>query len=236
VLEALRARKVRRILLTPSVHDGGFLRELQDAAPAASASIENVDRAEIDRIVPGQVTQGVIAEVEPVRASTVEQILTAAGAGLRPALLLVLDQIQDPRNLGSLLRTAEAAGAHGVIVTDRRSAPLTGVVTKASAGAIYHLPIASAGNLARCLAQLQREGIWTIGLTTGVERTIFECDLTAPSAIVIGGEGGGLRRLTQERVDMTASIPMLGQIESLNASVAGAVALFEAVRQRIVEG
>jgi 23S rRNA (guanosine2251-2'-O)-methyltransferase len=233
VLEAARAGKAQLILVSTSLHDPSFLDSIREAA-GDRARVEIVDRARIDAVVRGQLHQGVAAQIEQLPMSTPEEILAAVERDTKPALLLVLDQIQDPRNLGSLIRTAEAAGVQGVITTERNSAPLTGVVEKASAGAISHVPIAPARNLSRLLTLLQAKGIWTLGLDGDAERTIYETDLTVPLAIVVGSEGRGIRRLTEERVDMLAKIPMFGRVPNLNASVAGGIALFEAVRQRHV--
>jgi 23S rRNA (guanosine2251-2'-O)-methyltransferase len=148
------------------------------------------------------------------------------------AFILVLDQVQDPHNFGALLRTAEAAGVQAAIVPDRRSAPLSGTVAKTSAGALSHLPILEVKNLVRALDDLRQAGIWVIGLDAAAHVSLFETDLAVPLALVIGGEGEGLRRLTREHCDLLLKLPMRGAIESLNASVAGSIALFEGVRQR----
>jgi 23S rRNA (guanosine2251-2'-O)-methyltransferase len=144
----------------------------------------------------------------------------------------MLDQVQDPHNFGALLRSAEATAVHAVVVPERRSAPLAGTVAKTSAGALSLLPILEVNNLVRALDALKRSGIWIIGLDAGAGLSLFDVDLNVPLVLVIGGEGEGLRRLTRERCDLLVRLPMRGSIESLNASVAGAVAMFECVRQR----
>ncbi len=160
------------------------------------------------------------------------QLLELVRQDSGPALLLIADEIQDPHNLGSLLRTAESAGAHGAVLTQRRSAPLTGVVAKASAGAMFHLPLAPAPNLARTLGDIKQEGIWTVGLAETASQSLYDLDLTVPLALVVGSEGRGLRRLTADTLDIVAALPMKGRISSLNASVAGGIALYEVLRQR----
>lgn len=232
VIEALRSGKVRRVLVARGIQDQAFLSELEQIVETSDARLETVDSSAIDQLARGETTQGVLAEVHAFSFSTIEQIIAGSINDDRASLMLILDQVQDPMNLGSLLRSAEVAGAHGAFITERRSAPITGTVSKASAGAIHHLAIAQSGNLTHLFTQLASSGIWTLGLNEDAPQTIYETDMTVPLAIVVGGEGSGMRRLTGDRVDMLASIPTLGHIESLNASVAGAIALFEAVRQR----
>ena len=231
VLEALRSGSARRVLMLQSV-EPSFRRSIEAAVTLANTPLEIVDRTRIDGIVPSGKSQGVVASVARISARDPDAIIAAATSSNTPALLLVLEEIQDPGNLGSLIRSAEAAGCHGVIVTEHRTAPLRGTVSKSSAGAVHHLPIAATGNMSHLLERLKNSGVWTIGLSAEAGQTIYACDLAAPTAIVVGGEGSGLRRLTAERVDLMASIPMRGRIGSLNASVAGAIALFESVRQR----
>jgi 23S rRNA (guanosine2251-2'-O)-methyltransferase len=145
---------------------------------------------------------------------------------------VVLDGIEDPQNFGAIARVAEAAGAAGLVVQKRRSAPVTGAAVKASAGALAHLPVVSVVNLPRAIGELKAAGIWTVGLDSDAEQSIYSIDLRVPLALVIGAEGRGLRRLVREKCDWRVSLPMMGLVTSLNASVAGGIALFEAVRQR----
>ena len=149
-----------------------------------------------------------------------------------PPLIVVLDGIEDPRNLGAIARTVDAAGGGGLVVPERRAAPVTGAAVKASAGALVHVPLAPVVNLVRALEELKAAGVWTIGLDARADQSLYDLDLRLPSAFVVGGEGRGLRRLARERCDWRAGLPMQGHVSSLNASVAVAVALFEAVRQR----
>jgi 23S rRNA (guanosine2251-2'-O)-methyltransferase len=173
-----------------------------------------------------------MAEVVERRLTDVEELLRTVAQADRQPFLLALDQVQDPYNLGSLLRTAHAAGAQGVIVPERRSAPVSGVVAKASAGAVSHLPILEVTNLARTLEALKKGGIWIVGLDGSAQEPIYGVDLTVPVALVVGGEGAGLRRLTREHCDLLLYIPMFGKVASLNAAVAGAIGMYELVRQR----
>ena len=149
-----------------------------------------------------------------------------------PALIVVLDGIEDPQNFGAILRTVDAVGAHGVVRQTRHSAPLGGATSKASAGALAHVKIADVVNVARAVEDLKDAGIWTVGLAGDAPQTYARMDLTVPTAIVLGAEGTGLRRLVRERCDLLAKIPMLGHVDSLNVSVAAGVVLYEAVRQR----
>jgi 23S rRNA (guanosine2251-2'-O)-methyltransferase len=176
--------------------------------------------------------QGIIAFLSPYSFAKVESILSAA-LDERAALILVLDGIQDPQNLGALIRTAYVCGAHGVVVPKDRAAPLTAVVDKASAGALEHLDVARVTNLKRTLEIFKREGIWVVGLTMEGDRQIYELDLCQHTALVIGGEARGIRPLVQRACDMFAAIPQRGRLDSLNAAAAGAMALYEAMRQRL---
>jgi 23S rRNA (guanosine2251-2'-O)-methyltransferase len=171
----------------------------------------------------------VVADAERGADYSVEELVRTADP---PALLVVLDGIEDPHNLGAILRTADAAGAHGVVLQKRRSAALDGAAAKASAGAVAHVRIAEVVNIARAIGELKEAGVWTIGLAAQATTHYDGIDFTLPTAIVVGAEGEGLRRLVRERCDRLASIPMAGHVGSLNVSVAAGVALFEAVRQR----
>jgi len=161
-----------------------------------------------------------------------EQLLEVARERGEPPLLIALDHIEDPHNLGAIIRTADAAGVHGVIIPQRRAAALTGSVARASAGAVEYVPVARLGNLSNALASLAKEDIWTVGIDPSGQRDYTEVDYRQPTAIVIGAEGKGLSRLIKERCDLLASIPMRGRIASLNASVAAALVMYEAARQR----
>ncbi len=192
-------------------------------------SIRRVDTGELDRLAPGAVHQGVVGELKAAREYDVADLVREAPP---PALLVVLDGIEDPHNFGAILRTVDAAGAHGVIRQTRRSAALGSAAAKASAGAVAHVKIADVVNIARAVEELKELGVWSVGLSGDAVASYDQVDLTVPVALVLGAEGTGLRRLVRERCDFLMKIPMSGHIASLNVSVAAGVALFEAVRQR----
>jgi 23S rRNA (guanosine2251-2'-O)-methyltransferase len=227
VREALRTGRARAVRLAG--RDDARLRALAALAAERGVRVTRVPAEVLDRQARGGVHQGVVAEV-------VEEDSWDVGGLVREAravpLLVVLDGIEDPHNVGAILRTADAAGADGVVLQRRRSAALGGAAAKASAGALAHVRIAQVVNIARAIEELQAAGVWVVGLAGEAERAWDQVDFTMPSAIVVGAEGAGLRRLVRERCDFLASIPMGGQVGSLNVSVAAGVALFEAVRQR----
>jgi 23S rRNA (guanosine2251-2'-O)-methyltransferase len=175
------------------------------------------------------VHQGVVAEIEAQDVYDVGELVRGASG---PPLIVVLDGIEDPQNLGAILRTADAAGVDGVVVQDRRSARRDGAAVKASAGAVAHVKIAEVVNIARAVEELNESGVWTVGLAGDAETPYDGIDFTLPTALVLGAEGTGLRRLVRERCDHLASIPMLGHVGSLNVSVAAGIVLFEVIRQR----
>ncbi len=225
VLEALRAERVRTVRLAS---DSRKTAEIRRFAQESGIPVVRVPPAALDRMAGGAAHQGVAADVDPPEAVSLEALI----GGLRePALLLVLDGIEDPGNLGAILRSAEAAGVDGVVRQTRRAAPL-GQVEKASAGAASHVRIVSVVNIARAVAALRAAGVWAVGLEADGDDLYRDVDLTLPTALVVGSEGRGLRRLVRDRCDRVVSIPMLGRVNSLNVSVAAGVALFEAVRQR----
>lgn len=228
VLEALRAGRVRKLRVGPRSD-----RRVEDAialARKAGIPVERTDGASLDRAARGGVHQGLAAEVESPRDYGIDELV--AGASPDVPLLVVLDGVEDPYNVGAILRSIDAAGAHGVVRQARHAASLDGIVAKASAGAVATVRIATVVNIARALDELKDAGVWTVGLAGESAERYDDIDLTVPTAIVLGAEGSGLRRLVRERCDRLAAIPMHGQVESLNVSVAAGVMLFEAVRQR----
>jgi 23S rRNA (guanosine2251-2'-O)-methyltransferase len=227
VREALRAGRVRRMAIGDR-HDRR-LRELVEEATAHAVIVEVAPRAELDRRARGGVHQGVVAQLAEAASWTLDDLVRDASA---PPLLVVLDGIEDPHNLGAILRSCDAAGADGVVRQTRRAAPLDGVVAKASAGALSHVRIADTVNIARSLEELKTLGVWSVGLAAEAEKSYDEVDLTVPVAFVLGAEGAGLRRLVRESCDWLVRIPMRGHVDSLNVSVAAGIVLFEAVRQR----
>jgi 23S rRNA (guanosine2251-2'-O)-methyltransferase len=238
VREALRAgRPIRRLLIAEGAATRGTLAEIVEAAHAAKVRIDRVPRERLDRIAASRSHQGVIAEAETFRYRTWREALSVAEQRRERPLVLALDGITDPGNLGSLLRSAEAAGCHGVVVPSRRSADVTPVVEKASAGALEHLIVDRVTNLVRSLKDLKAAGLWVVGLDADAPGTIWTCELLAePVVLAVGAEGPGLSRLVAETADALVRIPMGGRIQSLNAATAGTVALFETVRKRHAEG
>lgn len=228
VLEALRAGRVAVVRVSASA-SRDRLREVRELARASGVPVHEVSAADLDRAARGGVHQGVAADVTAGPSYSVEELVANAAA---VPLLVVLDGIEDPHNVGAILRTADAAGVDGVIRQSRHAARLDGAAAKASAGAIAHVRVADVVNIARAVEDLKTAGVWTIGLAGDAPEPYDAIDLTVPTAIVLGAEGTGLRRLVRERCDRLASIPMRGRVASLNVSAAAAVVLFEAVRQR----
>ena len=227
VLEALRAGGVTG--LTVSRRADRRLQDVLRLAEARGVSVAYVDPHELDRRAGSRTHQGVLADVRPAREHTVESLVKAADG---PALLVVLDGIEDPHNVGAILRSVDASGAHGVVRQARRAARLDAAAAKASAGAVSYVPLATVVNVARTLEELKALGVWTIGLAGDAALSYDHVDFTLPTALVLGAEGAGLRRLVRERCDRLAAIPMRGHVGSLNVSVAAGIVLFEALRQR----
>ena len=227
VLEALRAGRVLALHLSDR-HDRRTAEILRLAAEAGTP-VQRVPLAALNQALNGAVHQGVMAELATPREHSVADLVSEAAAA---PLLVVLDGIEDPQNLGAILRTADAAGVDGVVRQSRRAAPLSGAAAKTSAGAIVHVKIAVVVNIVRALEELKQAGVWTVGLAGDGSRRYDAIDLTLPTAVVVGAEATGLRRLVREHCDWLVAIPMRGHVESLNVSVALGVALFEAVRQR----
>jgi 23S rRNA (guanosine2251-2'-O)-methyltransferase len=228
VLEALRSGRATRLRVGPRSD-----RRVEAAlalARAGGIAVERVDATALDRAARGGVHQGIVAEIEEPPEYGVADLV--AGAAPAAPLLVVLDGVEDPHNVGAILRTADAAGVHGVVRQARHAAALDGAVAKASAGAVSRARIATVVNIARAIEELKAAGVWTVGLAGDAPETYDAVDFTLPSAVVLGAEGTGLRRLVRERCDRVVSIPMQGSVASLNVSAAGAVVLFEAVRQR----
>lgn len=227
VLEALRAGRVRELRV--GVRDAGRMESVLALAAERGVRVQRVPVESLDRDARGGVHQGVVALVADQRDYSIEELI--GGASGAP-LLVVLDGIEDPHNLGAILRTADAAGVDGVIVQSRRSAALGGAAAKASAGAVAHVRIATVVNIARTLDELKAAGVWTVGLAGEADTPYDAVDFRLPTAVVLGAEESGLRRLVREKCDILAMIPMHGHVASLNVSVAAGVTLFEAVRQR----
>jgi 23S rRNA (guanosine2251-2'-O)-methyltransferase len=230
VTEALRAKRVTALRVSPRADDR--LTVILRAAEQQGIPVRRADSHELERFANGGVHQGVVADVQDARSYSVEDLVSGAGG---VPLIVVLDQIEDPHNAGAILRTVDAAGGDGVVRQSRHAARLDGAAAKASAGAVSHVKVAEVVNIARALDDLKAVGVWTVGLAGDAPQPYDAVDLTVPTAIVVGAEGTGLRRLVRERCDWLASIPMHGHVQSLNVSVAAGIALFEALRQRRVK-
>jgi len=227
VLEALRAGRVRSLRLAGRADRR--MQEVLQAAAAAGVEVRQVDARELDRTARGAVHQGVVAEVADLPSFDVADLVRDVQGA---PLLVVLDGVEDPHNFGAILRVADAAGVDGIVRQARHSAALDGAAAKASAGAIAHVRIATVVNIARALEELRAGGVWTVGLAGDAPIEYGQVDLRLPTAVVLGAEGTGLRRLVRERCDVLAAIPMRGHVGSLNVSVAAGIVLYEAVRQR----
>jgi 23S rRNA (guanosine2251-2'-O)-methyltransferase len=227
VIEALRAGRVKEIRVGD--RDAARLRDVLKIAEREHVAVRRVPAGELDRAARGGVHQGILAELESAQQHDINDLVSGA-AGV--PLLVVLDGIEDPQNVGAILRTVDAAGGDGVVRQSRHAAPLDGAAAKASAGAVSHVKIAEVVNIARALEELKGAGVWTVGLAGDSPKRYDQVDFTLPTALVVGAEGSGLRRLVRERCDWLVSIPMRGHVDSLNVSVAAGIALFEAVRQR----
>lgn len=231
VLEALRGgRPLHRILLSPSAH-GPVVRDILQEARQRAVVVQTVDERRLRRLAGPVPHQGVVALVAARPPATVDQILARARERGEPPVVVVLDGVQDPLNLGAIIRTAEGAGAHGVIIPRRRAAGLTPAVARASAGAVEHLPVAQVTNLARCLDELKAAGLWVVGADPGAADLYHQVRLVPPLALVLGGEERGMSRLVRERCDQLVRLPMRGRVQSLNVSAAAAVLLYEVARQ-----
>jgi 23S rRNA (guanosine2251-2'-O)-methyltransferase len=234
VLEALRSgRSIGKILLAKNGARHSVVAEIIHLAQSKNVLIEYVERQAIDRQSETGASQGVMAFSIAKEYITLNELLTISNAKGEPALYVILDGIEDPHNLGAILRTAESTGVHGVIIRERRAVGLTPVVEKAAAGAVEYIPVAKVVNIAQTMETLKQNNIWTVGIDQSGETDYTRMDYKPPTAIVIGGEGKGLSDLVKKRCDFLACIPMKGHITSLNASVAAGVVMYEAVRQRL---
>ena len=232
VIEALRAgEQIDKIYIQKGETDK-TLGHIASKARALGTVVVEADKRKLDAMSRTHAHQGVIALAAVREYVSVEHILQIAAEKGEAPLLVVCDEISDPHNLGAIIRTAECAGAHGVVIPKRRSAGLTAVVAKTSAGAVAHVPVARVPNLSALLKDLKKQGIWVYGTAADGSTPLYDADLKGPAAIVIGSEGNGMSRLVAENCDFLVSIPMRGKVNSLNASAAAAILLYEAVRQR----
>jgi 23S rRNA (guanosine2251-2'-O)-methyltransferase len=233
VKEALEAqRPIDRIAISKGRQDTR-VEEIVQLARKQGVPVRFEDRGQLDRLANSKDHQGVVALAAARAAATLEDILANANSGSgQMGLIVLLDGVEDPHNLGAIVRTALAAGAHGVVIPERRAAGLTDTVARASAGALAHLPVAKVTNLVRTMEELKEAGYWLVGLDEGGDKNYTDVDYTSPTGIVLGSEGQGLHELTRKRCDFIVKLLTTGPVKSLNVSVAAGVVLFEALRQR----
>lgn len=232
VLEALKAeREIDKIFIAKGAEQGS-VQKIVGVAKDRGIPIQYVERQKLDQISESHAHQGIIAFVAAYRYVEVDEILEKAAQKEESPFIVILDEITDPHNLGSILRTANAAGVHGVIIPKRRAVGLTAVVAKTSAGAIEYVPVAKVSNISQTIEYLKEKGLWVVGADMDGHSTYYEQDLTGKVALVIGSEGQGIGRLIKEKCDFIVRIPMKGQLSSLNASVAASLLMYEVMRQR----
>lgn len=231
VMEALRGGRSLNRLLVAEGSAAGSMREIIALAREKGIAIQFCRRSRLDDMAQGIRHQGVLAQVPPVQYAELEDILQRARDRREPPFIVLLDELEDPHNLGAILRTADAAGVHGVLIPRHRSCPLSAVVARTSAGAVEHVPVARIGNMAQTIRGLKQEGLWVAAADMdGAD--YYDADLTGALLLVIGSEGRGVGRLIREQCDFVVRIPMVGKINSLNASVAGSILMYEAMKQR----
>lgn len=236
VMEALRSgRPISKLFISTGDHQGS-IREIIALAKEKGIPVQTAEAVKMEAMSLGVSNQGVVAMVSPVAYSSVDDMVAFAESRNEKPCLVLLDQLKDPQNLGAVLRTVDAAGAHGVLIPQRRSCQLSAAVAKASAGAIEYVKVAQIGNVAQTLDDLKKQGFWVVGADPEKGISYHDVDLTGSVVIVIGDEGEGMARLTRERCDSLVQIPMRGKVQSLNASVASAIILYEMIRQRSVAG
>ncbi len=232
VMEALRAETMIDKVVVLAGIKGTIIEKIKEMARQRRVPYVEVGKQKFRELVSDTTTQGVVAIVGTKEYVEVEDILAIAAGRGEQATVLVLDEIEDPQNLGALIRTAECAGFHGVIIPKHHAASVTQTVAKTSAGASEHMPVAKVVNIANTLDELKQKGLWIVGTDTGADRDFTEIKYDMPVAIVVGNEGKGIRQLVREKCDFLVGIPLYGKVESLNASVAGALLMYEVVRQR----
>ena len=231
VMEALKGRRSVNKLMIANGSTEGSMKEIIAVAKEKGINIQYWDRSKLDSIARGIRHQGVLAQVAPVQYAELEDILQVAKDRNEPPFIVLLDELEDPHNLGAILRTADAAGVHGVLIPKHRSCPLSATVAKTSAGAVEHVPVARVGNLVQTIKKLKQEGLWVAAADMD-GKDYYDTDLTGPLLLIIGSEGQGVGRLVKEQCDFVVRIPMVGKINSLNASVAGSILMYEAMKQR----
>jgi len=232
VLEALKSRQpIERILILHGT-SGSHIDQIKQLARKLAIPVKDSDKERFAELAGDTQAQGILAIIDSYRYVEVEEILAIAQEKSEPPFIMILDEIEDPHNLGALIRSAECAGVHGVIIPLHNAASVNSTVVKTSAGATAHLPIARVTNIAQTLDELKKAGVWIVGTEMEAGKLYYEHDYRGALAIVVGNEGKGIRRLVKEKCDFLVKIPMHGKIESLNASVAGALVMFEAAKNR----
>jgi 23S rRNA (guanosine2251-2'-O)-methyltransferase len=232
VLEALRAgREMNKVWIAEGVKKAG-ITEILELAKAAGVIVQFVPKNKVEQLTDGANHQGIAASVAAYRYAEIDELFELAASRNEDPFFLILDELEDPHNLGSILRTADATGVHGVIIPRRRAVGLTGVVAKTSTGAIEHIPVARVGNLAQTVEDLKKRGLWIAGTDAKGSSDYRRMDAKLPLAIIIGSEGKGMSRLLKEKCDFLYHMPMVGQVTSLNASVAAAILMYEVLRNR----
>lgn len=232
VMEALQGkRKIHKIFVSEG-REGKRIKEILEKAAKKGVYCQEVERGRLDKMYTAGNHQGIVAQIDDYQYSSLDDIIEHAAIKGEKPLIILLDGFEDPQNLGSLIRTAECAGVHGVVIPRHNSAEVSDAVVRASAGATEHMHIAQVTNLVNSIKDLKRQGFWIIGADMQGKQDYFKCDIPEPTAVVIGGENQGLRRLVKDNCDILLRIPMKGAINSLNASIAGALLIYEVIRQR----
>lgn len=235
VREAIKSgRSINRILIAEGSH-GGSISEIINLAKERHLVLQSISTDKLDMLCGGQRHQGVAAYAAPVDYVELDDILNLAKDRGEDPFLILLDELEDPHNLGAILRTADAVGAHGILIPKHRSCPLSSVVAKTSAGAVEYVPVARIGNVSQTLENLKKQGLWVAGADMDGTENYYEANLTGPIVLVIGSEGHGVSRLTKEACDFIVKIPMRGRVNSLNASNAAAILAYEILKQRTLQ-
>lgn len=233
VIEALKAKiTVEQILISKGEREGSIVK-IMALAKEKGVVIKEVDRKKLDSLSQGEAHQGVVAMVTPFRYSEIQDILDRAKEREESPFIIILDEIEDPHNLGSIIRTAELCGAHGIIIPKRRNVGVTPTVYKTSAGAVNYMKIAKVSNINNTIDELKKENIWVYGADGEAENFSYNVDFKGAVALVIGSEGRGISKLTREKCDVMVKIPMVGKVNSLNASVAGGILMYEVLKSRL---
>lgn len=232
VLEALRANRTINKILIAKGNKEGSIKQIIAIAKEKNIVLQEVEKQKLDKMSDTKAHQGVVAYVSPIEYVDVSDILEEAKRKNEPPFIIILDEIEDPHNFGAILRTANAVGAHGVIIPKRRAAQISTIVSKASAGAIEYVKVARVSNIANTIDYLKENNIWVYGIEASGQSKFYETDLKGAIALVIGSEGAGIGKLITNKCDFLLNIPMKGEITSLNASVAGAVVMYEVLKQR----